>query len=107
MCNFLTSNMEDKEKKTGEIVSQLSHLANPYYSYSKPSVSTLKKHGILKGLQNNQEIVVLGPGKGNGVVLINKKCYICGMNNIINDRSKFKLLTTGPTSLREVQLQRF
>ena len=28
------------------------------------------------------------------------------MNNIINDRSKFKLLTEDPTSLREGQLQR-
>ena len=48
MCNFLTSNMKDKEK-TGEIVSQLSHLANSYYSYYKPLVvGTLKKHSILK-----------------------------------------------------------
>ena len=29
------------------------------------------------------------------------------MNNIINDRSKFKLLTADPTSLWEGQLQRF
>ena len=29
------------------------------------------------------------------------------MNNIINDRSKFKLLAEDPTSLREGQLQRF
>ena len=29
------------------------------------------------------------------------------MNNIINDRSKFKLLTADPTFLREGQLQRF
>ena len=29
------------------------------------------------------------------------------MNNIINDRSNFKLLTADPTSLRERQLQRF
>ena len=49
MCNFSTSNMKDKEK-TGEIVSQLSHSANSYYGYYKPSVSTLMKHGILKGL---------------------------------------------------------
>ena len=49
ICNFLTSNLKDKEK-VGEIVSQLSHLVNSYYSYYKPSVSTLKKHGILKRL---------------------------------------------------------
>ena len=106
MCNFLTSNMKDKDK-TGEIVSQLSPSANSCYSYYKPSVSTLKKHGILKRLRNNQEIVILRPDKGNGVVILNRKDYICGMNNIINDRSKFKLLTADPTFLREGQLQRF
>ena len=92
MCNFLTSNLKDKEK-TGKTVSQLSHLENSYYSYYKPSVSTLKKHGILKRLRNNREIVILRSDKGNGVVIINRKDYICGMNKTINDRSKFKLLT--------------
>ena len=60
-----------------------------YYSYYKPSVSTLKKHGILERLQNNQKIVILRADKGNGVVIMNGKDYICGMNNIINDQSKF------------------
>lgn len=78
---------------------------NSYSSYNNPLVSTL--HGILKRLQNNQEIVILGPGKGSRVVLMNVKYYICGMNYITNDRSKFKLLTEDPTSLPEGQLQRF
>ena len=78
---------------------------NSYSSYNIPLVSTL--HGILKRLQNNQEIVILGPGKGSRVVLMNVKYYICGMNYITNDRSKFKLLTEDPTSLPEGQLQRF
>ena len=51
MCNFLTSNMKDKEK-TGENVSRISHLVKSYYSCFKPSVSTLKKHVVLKRLQN-------------------------------------------------------
>ena len=38
---------------------------------------------------------------------MNRKDYICGINNIINDSSKFKLSTEDPTSLREWQLQRF
>ena len=38
---------------------------------------------------------------------MNRKDYICGMNNIINDWFKFKLSTEHPTSLREGQLQRF
>ena len=38
---------------------------------------------------------------------MNRKDYICGMNNIINDRSKFNLLREDPTSLRKGQLQKF
>ena len=75
MCNFLTSNLKDKEK-TGKTVSQLSHLENSYYSYYKPSVSTLKKHGILKRLRNNREIVILRPGKGNSVVIIERTIFV-------------------------------
>ena len=58
---------------------------NSYYSYYKPSVSTLKKHGILKRLENNRKIVILRPDKGNGVVIMDRKDYVYGMNNIIND----------------------
>ena len=47
------------------------------------------------------------PDKGNGVVLMNRKDYICSLNNINNDRSKFRLLTADPASLRDGQLQRF
>ena len=39
--------------------------------------------------------------------MVNRRDYICGMNKIIIDRSKLKLLTADPTSLREGQLQRF
>ena len=52
MCDFLTSNMKDKEK-TGEKASQRSHLMVSYCSYYKSSVNTFKKHGILKSLRNN------------------------------------------------------
>ena len=51
--------------------------------------------------------MILRPDKGNSVVILNRKDYICGISNIINDRSKFKLLTADPTSSRERQLQRF
>ena len=71
MCNFLTSSLKDKEK-TGEIVSQLSHLANSYYSYYKPPFSTLKKQSMLKMLRNNREILILRADKNNGVVLMNR-----------------------------------
>ena len=51
--------------------------------------------------------MILRPDKGKGIIMLNRKDYICGMNNVINDRSKFKLFTSDPTSLREGQLQRF
>ena len=38
---------------------------------------------------------------------MNRKDYICGMNNIINDKSKFKLLTADRASSGEGQLKRF
>ena len=51
--------------------------------------------------------MILRPDKGNSVVIMNRKDYICGMNNIINDRSKFNLLREDPTSLRQGKLQKF
>ena len=50
---------------------------------------------------------MLRSDRGNGIVLKNRRDDICGMNNFINDRFKFKLLTAYLTSLREGQLQRF
>ena len=95
--------MKDKEK-TGEIVSQLSNLANSYYSYCKPSVTAVKKHGSSKRLQSNR----VRSNEGYTIILMKRKDYICGMNNnIINDRFKCKLLTVDLTSLQERALQRF
>ena len=51
--------------------------------------------------------MILRPDKDNAMVIMNRKDYICGMNNIINNRPKFKLLREDPTSLREGQLQKF
>ena len=38
---------------------------------------------------------------------MNRKDYICGMNIIINDRSKFKLLTEDPTSFKKLKNEGF
>ena len=51
--------------------------------------------------------MILRPDKSKGIVILNRKDYVFGMNNIINDRSKFRLLTADPASLWEGQLQRF
>ena len=53
MCNFLTLNLKDEEK-TGEMVSQLSDLANLYHSYHKPSVSTRTKQDFKKVMKKSR-----------------------------------------------------
>ena len=87
--------------------SNLSHLANSYYSNYKPTRAALKKHGILKKLRNNKDIVILRPDKGNGVVIMDAITYKSKMYELLNDESKFKQLTSDPTKLREGQLQRY
>ena len=83
------------------------HLANSYYSNYKPTRAALKKHGIHKKLINNKDIVILRPDKRNGVVIMDKITYKSKMDELLNDESKFKQLTSDPTKLREGQLQRY
>ena len=54
-----------------------------------------------------KDIVILKPDKGNGVVILNKVDYVKGINEIVNDKSKFKELNNDPTIYREGKLQRF
>ena len=85
----------------------MSHLANSYYSNYKPTRAALKKHGILKKLRNNNDIAILRPDKGNGVVIMDAITYKSKMYELLNNESKFKQLTSDPTKLREGQLQRY
>ena len=47
---------------------QLSFLANSYHSSYKPTKATLKKHGVIKKLRRNKNIVITHPDKGEGVI---------------------------------------
>ena len=67
----------------------------------------MTKHGILKKLRNNKDIVILRPDKGNGVVIMDAITYKSKMYELLNDESKFKQLTSDPTKLREGELQRY
>ena len=82
-------------------------LANSYYSKYKPSTQTLKKHGILKKVRENKDIVITYPGKGKGVVIMNRKDYDKAIYDILESNSKFKKLKKDPTLLKEGQLQHF
>ena len=103
---FCTAEVKSDEFKPG-LKAAISHLANTYVSSYRPSRNSLKKHGILKRLKMNQDIIIVRPDKGNGVVILDKQDYIKGMLNILKDTTKFRKLETDPTRLREGQLQRF
>ena len=47
---------------------------------------------IIKKLSKNKSLIICKPDKGRGIVLLNKNDYIQKMTDIINDRSKFKLI---------------
>ena len=57
---FLTSELVDKDN-ANVLKSNISQLANSYYSNFKPSLSSPKKHGILKKLKMNNDIVIIKP----------------------------------------------
>jgi len=67
-------NLKDS-KNTGKLVTELSHLAHNYVSAYRPTTADLKKHGILKNLRKNKDIVILQPDKGNGVVVLDRTAY--------------------------------
>ena len=71
---YLTEELKSRDYKSN-LRSNLSHLANSYCSYHKPTRAVLKKHGILKKLRYNKDIVILRPDKVNGIVIMDKITY--------------------------------
>ena len=67
----------------------------------------LRKHGILKKLRRNREIVILKPDKGNGVVIVDRKDYVDSIMKIVSDTGKFRSLRDDRALKCEGQLQRF
>ena len=44
--------------------------------------------------------------KGSGVIILDKDVYVNSITEMINDKSKFRILKEDPTIYREGQLQR-
>ena len=101
---YLTEELKSRDDES-TLRSNLSYLANSYYNNVKPTRTVLKKQGILKKSRNNKGIVILCPDKGNGVVIMEKIHTNQKMYELLNDESKLKQLTSGPTILHEGQLQ--
>ena len=91
---------------TSKIVADLSHLAYCYVASYGPTTADLKKHSILRSLRRNRDIGILKPDKGKGIVNLDRTAYDNGLFSIINDSSKFKLISKDPTITRESRLQR-
>ena len=95
------------QNQSGELKASLSNLANVYLSTYKPTKNTLKKHGILKRLRKNKDIVTTRPDRGSGVVILDKQFYKEKILRLISDVNKFRKLNEDPALTREGQLQRF
>ena len=106
MYRTMKSDIKSNED-TGRLKSDISHIANKYISDYKPSKSTLRKHGILRRLRKNNQIVIIRPDKGNAVVILNREHYNRMILDIVSEKTKFREISTDPTLKREGQLQRF
>ena len=51
--------------------------------------------------------MITRPGKGNGVVILDRRFYMSKIYDIVNGESKFLKLSSDPTLRREGKLQRF
>ena len=60
------------EKEAGEVKAKMYYLADNYVNTYKPPKNTLCKHKIIKKLRNNKDILIAKPGKGNGVIKVNR-----------------------------------
>ena len=103
---FLKSDLKHAND-AGQLKGELSHLTNFYVYNYKPSKSVLKKHGILKRLRGNDNIMISKMDKGNGLVILDKDVYNQAMYKLLSDTTKFKKLKEDLTLKREGQLQRF
>ena len=74
-----------------------SKLRDPVFSSYKKNGETFEKNlpkeefDALKILLKNKDIIVQKAEKGNAVVILNRKEYVCKMKIILNDKSNQKV----------------
>jgi hypothetical protein len=74
----------------------------PAFLFSKDDLKTLDD------LQNDKNIVIVKPDKGNGVVILDRGDYNQKMEDILHDTTKFEHLDADPVKLtlqRENQIK--
>ena len=85
------NNLQSDETKS-QIRAHLSYLANSYFYNYNPSPRILCQHRVLRNLLKNKDIVITKPGKGNGVVILDRKLYDNAIRKLISDTSNFEKL---------------
>ena len=58
-------------------------------------------------MRNNNDIIIVKPDKGNGVIVLDKKVYIESLMGILSDSTKFRKINSDVTTKKEGMLQRF
>ena len=71
-----------------------------YSLCSDCSPLTVSENAAFKKLLNRKDLIFSKPDIGNGVVVMDRSDYINKLYNIVNDSSKFNLLTNDPTEKR-------
>ena len=102
----LSRDLKD-ERKPSELKATVSNLWNVYSSSYKPTQNTFKKYGILKKLRTRNNIVIVRPDKGIGVVILDRDINDRKILKIINNTAKLKKMKDNPTLTREGQVQHF
>lgn len=80
---------------------ELAYKAQNYISSYSPTPSDLKKYNILKNIRNNKNIILLKPGNGGGMVILDRQVNKDSCLKIINNQTKFKHLTKDPTLYKD------
>ena len=74
-----------------EVISKIKGLAHEGYNLKENDKGKVNIN-ILDSLRKDKSILVTKPDKGRGVVILNKEEYIRKTEEILNDKTKFKLL---------------
>ena len=96
---------EDLFEKSGcfpaSVKAKLKDIAySGYRSYSRPDFLFSKEDiKLLDNLKNDNNIVIVKPDKGNGVVILDRNDYNKKMNDILQDNTKFQRLNDDPVKL--------
>lgn len=61
----------------------------------------MRKHGVLQRLRSNDDTITFKPNKGSDALTVIRSLYLSQIYEIVNDKSKFKILISDPAIQRE------